>query len=316
MKHVLYMFCFILALGGPGPLALTWAEEEEFLVAAEAEGAGQLEFAEHLFQEGDYFRAIGEYKRFLFHFPNAGEKQKEEAYFKIAMSYYRAQHWEEAINSFNVFLERFPGASKRSEALFYKGRAEHELGFYEDALSSYEVLARSDVSELRNKALFESAMVYIDLNQWDDAAKALARISDQSALKHRAGIVSEGLENVDNLPSKSPVSAGVFAAMIPGAGHVYTENYRDGLVAFLLNGLFIWAAIEQFEDDNEVTGGIITFFELGWYTGNIYSAVGSAHKFNERVEEGFIRSLKERGRLSIVPGENGTDHHLAFTLRF
>ena len=77
-----------------------------------------------------------------------------------------------------------------------------------------------------------------------------------------------GLAERDHLPKKTPGTAGILAAVIPGAGHLYTERQQDALVAFLLNGAFIWGAVELFRHDNYVAGGILTFFEFGWYGGN------------------------------------------------
>ena len=65
-----------------------------------------------------------------------------------------------------------------------------------------------------------------------------------------------------------------------GAGHLYCERKRDAFISFLLNGAMIYAAYGAFDHDLDVLGGIITFFELGFCSENIYSAVSSAHKYN------------------------------------
>ncbi|MFH2073774.1 MAG: hypothetical protein ABIJ57_00310, partial [Pseudomonadota bacterium] len=31
-------------------------------------------------------------------------------------------------------------------------------------------------------------------------------------------------------------------------------------------------------------------FEIGWYTGGIYGAVGGAHKYNRKIDEDHFRS--------------------------
>jgi hypothetical protein len=110
--------------------------------------------------------------------------------------------------------------------------------------------------------------------------------------------------------------AGTLAAILPGSGHLYTERPRDALVAFLLNGAFILAAVELFNDDEYVTGGIVTFFELGWYSGNIYSAVNCAHKYNKRMKKDFIQGLRDRTSVSIRYNPDNTGKYLALTMRF
>jgi hypothetical protein len=46
------------------------------------------------------------------------------------------------------------------------------------------------------------------------------------------------------------------------------------------------------QHDNYVVGGILTFFELGWYSGNIYSAVASAHKYNKKRGSNTLMNWK------------------------
>ncbi|MEE9610697.1 MAG: hypothetical protein V3W19_05565, partial [Desulfatiglandales bacterium] len=87
--------------------------------------------------------------------------------------------------------------------------------------------------------------------------------------------------------------------------HVYSNRYKDGLAAFLLNGLFILAAVEAFDEDLNVLGGMLIFLELGWYTGNIYSAVNTAHKYNRKARNDFRRSLPDRLNLNLFTTRDG-----------
>jgi hypothetical protein len=57
--------------------------------------------------------------------------------------------------------------------------------------------------------------------------------------------------------------------------------------------------VESFQHKNYVVGGILTFFELGWYSGNIYSAVSSAHKYNQRKKKEYLDSLEKDDRFSL-----------------
>ena len=98
--------------------------------------------------------------------------------------------------------------------------------------------------------------------------------------------------------------------------HVLVEDFCDALVAFLLNGVFIWSAVELFNDEKYVTGGIVTFFELGWYSGNIYSAVSSAHKFNKRTKKDFLQGLRDRVNLSYLHDGDNACNYLMLSMKF
>ena len=66
-----------------------------------------------------------------------------------------------------------------------------------------------------------------------------------------------------------------------------------------MNAAFIWGMVESFKHENYVVGGILTFFELGWYSGNIYSAVSSAHKYNRNKKKEYLDNLEKEDRISL-----------------
>jgi hypothetical protein len=58
------------------------------------------------------------------------------------------------------------------------------------------------------------------------------------------------------------VAAGL-AALLPGSGHLYAGHPKDALTSFLLNGAFIAGAAAAIRNGYPITGGILSFFELG-----------------------------------------------------
>lgn len=275
----------------------------------------QFRFAERLFEDNDFYRAITEYKRFIFFHPEA-RSMCERAFFKIGMSYHGAKRYEEAVKEFTTFIEKYPESSLLNDARYHKGIAEKSLKRYDTALSTFQDIIDADSGEYRSKAIYQQALLFIDMEAWGRAGETFREIPEGSALYPSASVFSQGLDNIDNIPYKSPATAGTLAAVLPGAGHLYTERPRDALVAFLLNGAFILAAVELFNDDQYVAGGIVTFFELGWYSGNIYSAVSSAHKYNKRVKKDFIQGLRDRSSFSFRYDPDNSDKYLVLNMRF
>jgi TolA-binding protein/TM2 domain-containing membrane protein YozV len=274
----------------------------------------QFSFAETLFAEGDYYRAISEYKRFAFFFPE--NKLVETCHYRIGESYYRAKRWQEAQGAFTTFITKYPASPMIPGALYLKGMTEKQLRRYMDALSSFEGVIKSKSNEFADKAVYQSAFVHMEMEEWQKARETLSLVPKDSRLFGSASFIASELLHIDDLPSKSPAMAGTLAAILPGAGHLYTDRPTDALVAFLLNGTFIFGAVELFRHENYVAGGIMTFFELGWYTGNIYSAVSSAHKYNKRMREDFIEYLKEMGSISLQHDSNTSSNYLVFSLKF
>ena len=294
----------------PSPLPDTAGAAETQLDNAE----GQFFFAETLFAEGDYYRAISEYKRFAFFFPD--NRLVERCTYRIGESYYRAKRWQEALQAFSSFVMKYPGSPMIPGAIYHKGMSEKQLKRYTDALSTFHELIKSGSHEFTDKALYESAIILMEMEDWQQAIKTFAIVPKDSPLAKSASIIASEIMHVDDLPKKSPAVAGTLAAILPGAGHLYTERPTDALVAFLLNGTFILGAIELFHHDNYVAGGIVTFFEIGWYTGNIYSAVSSAHKYNKRTRDDFIEHLREISSLSLQHDSKTSSNYLMFSLRF
>ncbi|MCU0594722.1 MAG: hypothetical protein MUC98_04565, partial [Desulfobacterota bacterium] len=89
--------------------------------------------------------------------------------------------------------------------------------------------------------------------------------------------------------------------------------YKDGVVAFLLNGLFIWATVEAFHQDQEVLGAVLGVIELGFYSGTIYSAVNSAHKHNRKLKQDFLQGLPDAVDLNVFATKEG---HIGLALTF
>jgi hypothetical protein len=125
-----------------------------------------------------------------------------------------------------------------------------------------------------------------------------SKISIKNKNKYRLKRLTEELNNKKFISQKNPRLAGILS-VIPGAGYAYCERYQDALIAFLLNGGLIYAAYESFEDHNHALGGVIAFVEFGFYTGNIYGAVTSAHKYNRKQTSRFIEQLKNNAKINV-----------------
>ncbi len=94
------------------------------------------------------------------------------------------------------------------------------------------------------------------------------------------------------LPEKSPWMAGLLAAILPGAGHLYSGRTRDAALVFSVNGAFVAATLEAIQKDNHALAGGLAMAELLWYSGNIFSAVGSAHKYNRIVRTQLLDEIR------------------------
>ena len=82
------------------------------------------------------------------------------------------------------------------------------------------------------------------------------------------------------IPHRSPRWAGVFSAVLPGAGQFYSGRARDGASALVVNGLLGALNWQLIQRELWVGVGFMGFVQLSFYGGNILAAANSAHKFN------------------------------------
>jgi tetratricopeptide (TPR) repeat protein len=249
-------------------------------------------FAEKLFNSGDYYRAITEYKRFISYHPN--DFRRDYSSFRIGMSYYNSNHLDEASAHFFSFLREYPDSDFRQAAWFYGADAFFQMGDWIVANDEFRRIERTEsASGLKDIAILRQAWINAMQYQWDEAADLMLNLSKKESVVPLLDLLETECRKGESLPSRSPVFAGILSAVVPGTGQMYAGRYVDGTVALLLNAAFIWGAIEAFDNDNPTAGGILLFFELGWYTGNIYSAINSSHRFNRKHNQAHVTHLQD-----------------------
>jgi TolA-binding protein len=271
----------------------------------------QFRFAEQTMDKGEYLRAVVEFERFLQFFPE--DKNAPKARLLIAQCYMKAKDYESARKTLHETLNAYQGVPAGGKALFLMGESYYEQGLYEEAERYFKgVIAAYPESEMRNTATYRLAWIQMHKGQWQEASETFKTVGAASPLFPNARDLSVKSLGGESLPYKDPATAGVMS-VVPGLGHVYCERYKDGLVAFLLNGLFIWATIEAFDEDQEALGAILGFIELGFYSGTIYSAVNSAHKHNRKVKDDFLLGLPDAVDLNFFATKEG---HIGLALKF
>ncbi|MBI4379340.1 MAG: outer membrane protein assembly factor BamD [Nitrospinae bacterium] len=110
MKHILLILLFLFLLSKE-----TLADTGGLGVAEER----QYDFAMSLFNEGEYYRAITEWKRFIFYFPKS--ELIDDAALFIGKSYLMGKEYDTAIEEFRMFRENFPESDLIPECLYSTG---------------------------------------------------------------------------------------------------------------------------------------------------------------------------------------------------
>lgn len=272
----------------------------------------QFQFAQQYLEKGEYLRAAWEFDRFIHFFP--ADKEVPKAHYLIGLCYLKEKKYELARKILENVYKTYSHTPLAGKALFLMGESYYLQGASAEAEHYFKmVVDEYPREELRNAACYRLGWSRMREDRWREASEAFKMVEEKSPLYADSQDLSDKSLQGQTLPHKDPTSAGIMAAILPGLGHAYTERYRDGMVAFLLNGLFIWAAVESFHQDHNALGGILTFIEAGWYSGNIYSAVNSAYKYNRKIRDDYRKSLTDQLDLNLFATREG---HVGLALKF
>lgn len=268
----------------------------------ESAGEAQFAFANHLLQHHDHLRAITEFKRYLFLYPS-GDKADESNYL-LGEALFQINSYKEALTHWEGVLKQTPDTPFKEEIQLKTGRALWKLGREDEALSRWEKITQEGLSSTIKTTAARAVLWGLVKQKHYDLARLKLKTFPLSASEQEAH--ETFFLKAEQLPLKSPTTAGTLAAILPGAGHWYLDRHQDALIAFSINGLFAWAAVSSFQQGNSGLGVLLSFIELAWYSGNIYSAVNTAHKINRKQESDFLEGYGIRfGLLSSNPSSPG-----------
>ena len=252
---------------------------QEYLIAQK--------FAEHL----DLYRAITTFKRSEFLLPAGYPMRLEEIQYQILLSYYLGKRYEEVTREFThsalyTATKTFPAYH---DLLIIMYESYLEVGDDEKAEYILRVI-QHHYPDTAKKLELSTIMLEGDLDKIQVAER-----SDPSKT-----YLTDLLDNYD-AKKKSVGKAQTLNAIFPGVGYLYVGQKQSALTSFLLNGLFIWAAVHFYTQGHIAAGIVTTSFEAGWYFGGIYGAGESAKLYNERLyEENAYPALNRNGLFPVL----------------
>jgi len=256
-------------------------------------GDVQMRLGDAFMAEGEYYRAVTEYKKYLILFPQGS--QSDTALFQTGMAYYLGMEYESALQIFASFRSRFPGSPHAAKAAYHEGICNVKLNRLDKAAAAFEIAATTETAtEVAPGARLGQAMLKLEQGDLAETRNDLQHFiadfpADPRAAKARTALSL--LPHDDELPRKSPLLAGIFAAIVPGSGHMYAGHYGDGATALLLNGLFIAGTVVAIQQENYALAGVVGVIGLPFYLGNIYGAANAATKWNLGVRKDLRNKL-------------------------
>lgn len=238
----------------------------------------------------DLYRAVTAFKRSEILIPDDEYHRKQEVEYYIILSYYLGRRYDEALDTFEdssltIIDTKFP--------------TYHDL-----LVILYECYSHTENPDKAKKILSLLQKQYPETAKQLDLSTSITS-AELSTMKKKT-YSPETKNDVNTLYSeylaskKSVAAAQGLNALLPGAGYLYVGQKQSALTAFLLNGLFIAAAVHFFTHGHTAAGIITTSFEAGWYFGGIYGAGEATKLYNERLYEAKAFNAMNNNKLFPV----------------
>ncbi len=284
---------FIILLSGIYP-SLLFSQERQKAFSSFTP-AKILFFAESLFNEKDYFRAEGEYLRYLYLSPVSG--RTDSVRLKIALCRIKRNQFALAAESLDKLIIDRKYSRLHSSAFTQKVYSYYLDKRYSDIQGLHS--ASDSPSFEMNPPDYERiqllrGMSGIQLNKWEAAEKIFGRIK----ISNKNGNINyDWLRDIcrtaGTAPRKNPWIAGFASALIPGLGRIYNKRYGDGVFSFFTVGLCAFASYNAFDNDKDIAGYTTGLAAGILYAGNVYGSAMGALIHNRRQNKMFVDSANQ-----------------------
>jgi outer membrane protein assembly factor BamD (BamD/ComL family)/TM2 domain-containing membrane protein YozV len=294
MRYFLVPICAVFLLLSPF-LSLSSAGESGLFITEEV----QLRLGDAFLDEGEYYRAVTEYKKFRILFPDS--PKGDYALFRTGIAYYLGEEFADAVRVFAALRESRPKSPYADPSLFFEGISCWKRKDYPRAAEAFELLVGQDSSSgYAPRALVAKSLLELDRGDAVTARNDLERFLAVCPGHPGEARVREALpllREYEDLPEKSELLAGILSALLPGSGYVYAGRYGDGLTAFLLNALFIAGTVTAVHNEWYPAAGLTGGIGLPFYLGNIYGSANAVKKHNK----GIRRDMRARIAACLDP---------------
>lgn len=249
---------------------------------------GENDFIEYLYQSENYDHL----KVYQKHLKNVDSLNYDLDLLNllIGKSFYHQQIHDSSI----VYLNRIQGGEKFNQSRFLIGINSVYINDYAQARN---VLASTTFNsdELQNLKFFQLSGVallerdYVSYHQYSDQI-----FQDYYFFQNEKESLRQIEEDLQSYNKKSPFLAGIYSAVLPGAGKFYAGKKGQGIYSFVISSLLALQAYESYLKAGPesarfiIYGGLFSLFHVG----NVWSSMLSVKKYNDEFYEAVDYRIK------------------------
>ena len=259
-----------------------------------------LHYADSLFIHKQYYQALWMYHRYLFFNPDVITNIKEEIIFKMATCYFKGEQYQESYDLFSELFSQFPQSPFAPFALFYQGKSLENSFQLEIAHEVYDTFQKKFPSHpLVLNSELSQVVLLLKKGDFSKSIQSLETIGQKNLSVEKAQMISSIIQSINQYQTPySPVLAGIFSAVLPGAGQFYSGNYTQGLWALGLTGTFAGLSAYTFylekeykprSERNYWAPSVFGLITAVFYFSNIYNAANLAKQENYFIRKKIIQ---------------------------
>lgn len=227
-----------------------------------------LKFANHLYAQEDYLRAVFEYRRYYENVPN------DTISLKIAESYLKMHKYDESKMTFSKLFN----SGLHTEAVLGFAKVEFLRENYA-AFRETDILSQNKSGQILKLKYLSLLFTNLSLPPESEFLSFFPESSHKSLKEFYYRRVNPGY--------KSELKAALLSTIIPGAGKIYTGNYGDGITALIVTSVLGYISYDNFNAGHNIRGGIFAAIGSLFYAGNIYGSAASAQIHNAGIQLKF-----------------------------
>lgn len=257
-----------------------------------------VDYAESLMKEKDYFRAISAYKELAFFSTN----EDSTIFFltQIGRAYRLSRKYELSIDLFSSLMTKYPKSQSQLD-YFNINLGLNYIGLKVSS-QALPYLEKTIVTDSTGFAYFFAAYAECGRSNWEKANlyyyKASSLLNKQE-MKTLSLEFSSKVLNGDKIPQKSIFLTAAMSSIIPGLGQYYCGHYFDAAQAFVFVSSFAFLSYAMYRYDrdynsNYVLTGVSLSLTTLFHLANIFGAEGTANYYNQRQKEIFLQEIHNK----------------------
>ena len=238
----------------------------------------RLKFGNYLFDEKDYLRSVYEFREYL------KSENNDTIRFRMAFAFSEIGRLTEAGDNFKgLFFSSLLSEEAKLEYFkikFFEGNTD----VFRDLVQTSPFVPQTyqkDISRLNQLSYL------IEGNSLPDSSEIENLFSDNEKIELLKFYLRK-----KNPGYKSPTTASVLSAIVPGLGKIYADEIGDGVTAFVFTGLLTFLAYDNFKAEHNFRAWIFTGLASWFYAGNIYGSAAAAQNYNAGIRFNFNNDLK------------------------